>query len=101
MLTSDGYGITWGENLHISYLELYRSGREKSMNLDEIERLFQYRVINSAEAAELLNCSRQNIEDLVRRDRLFPVKTMPKGKLFLKGTVESRRKGQNVAEAYA
>ena len=93
MLTSDGYGVTWGDNLYISYLELYRSGQEKSMNLDEIKRLFQYRVINSAEAAELLNCTRQNIEDLVRRDRLFPVKTMPKGKLFLKGEVESRRKG--------
>lgn len=50
----------------------------------------RYRVVNTAEAAELLDCSRQNIEDLVRRGKLHPVKEMSKSKLFLKSEINQR-----------
>lgn len=48
-------------------------------------------LLSTAEAAESLNCSRQNIEDLIRRGKLHPVKNMLKNKLFLKSEIEQRK----------
>lgn len=37
-----------------------------------------------------LDCSKQNIDDLIRRGKLHPVKVYPKSKLFLKSEVVKR-----------
>ncbi|MBQ1780336.1 MAG: helix-turn-helix domain-containing protein [Bacteroidales bacterium] len=46
--------------------------------------------MTTAEACELLQCSRQNIDDLVRRDKLHPIKPGGRTKLFLRSEVEER-----------
>ena len=42
------------------------------------------------ESRRLLECSRQNIEDLIQRDKLHPVKVDTKNKLFLKSEIQQR-----------
>lgn len=60
---------------------------------DEILKSFiASEVINTSEAASILNCSRQNIDDLVRRGKLVPIKIYPRDKLFFKPDVEARVK---------
>lgn len=51
-------------------------------------------LLTTAEAAQLLDCSRQNICDLVRRGSLQPVKEPEKNRLFLKSDA-MQRKSQN------
>lgn len=85
-----GYGICWGENLNIADDVLYSRGKDVPLSLEDFRQFVKSRVINTAEAAELLGCSRQNIDDLIRRGKLHPVKATPKNKLFLKSEIIQR-----------
>ena len=86
-----GYGVCWGENLEVADSLLYVRGEAVPLSLGDFRSFVENRVINTAEAAELLECSRQNIDDLVRRGKLRPVKATPKNKLFLKGEITQRK----------
>lgn len=87
---SGGYGISWNEYLDCSEGELWENGVEVPLSSSDFLNYAKYNVINTAEATELLGCSRQNIEDLIKRGKLHPVKSYPKGKLLLKSEVEQR-----------
>ena len=86
-----GYGVCWGEELNIADDALYDCGIEVPLSLEDFRRFVEDRVVNTAEAAELLECSRQNIEDLILRSKLHPVKVAPKNKLFLKSEIIQRK----------
>ena len=86
-----GYGVCWGKNLEVADSLLYEQGEAVPLSLGDFRSFVENRVINTAEAAELLECSRQNIDDLVRRGKLRPVKATPKNKLFLKGEITQRK----------
>ena len=85
-----GYGVTWGDRLVIPDLELYQAGTQTGLGEEDIRLLLQNSLMNTAEAAELLGCSRQNIDDLVRRGKLCPVRSDQKNMLFLKSDLEER-----------
>lgn len=53
-------------------------------------QLAEIRIINAAEAAEILDCSRQYINELVRTRKLHPIKASGKNTLFLKSEVLQR-----------
>ncbi|WP_338055997.1 helix-turn-helix domain-containing protein [Thermanaerosceptrum fracticalcis] len=40
---------------------------------------------------DILECSRQNIYDLIKRGKLRPIKEMAKDRLFLRSEVEARK----------
>ncbi len=86
----DGYGVSWSEQAVISHLELYDHGMDIPLSMDDFLSFIANRVINAGEAAEMLNCSRQNINDLVRRGKLNPIRTDSKNKLFMKNEVQQR-----------
>lgn len=85
-----GYGICWGDHLTIPDYELYTSGNPIPLSLDDFRSFISNSVVNTTEAAEMLNCSRQNIDDLIRRKKLHPVKIDAKNKLFLKNEIQQR-----------
>lgn len=84
----EGYAISWGENLEILYPELYKRGIDLPLKLKDFRNFVSYRVVDTAEAARMLNCTVQNINDKKIRNTLTPVKASPKYSLFLKGDVE-------------
>lgn len=85
-----GYGVCWGTELVLSDSILYQSGEIVPLSLEDFKGFVLNRVVNSAEAAEILDCSRQNIEDLVKRGKLTPIKSSSKNKLFLKSEIQQR-----------
>lgn len=89
-IQTGGYGIQWDENLSISDLELYKMGKRVPLLVDDFHAFASERVVNAAEAAEILNCTRQYISELVRSDKLHPVKSSEKNTLFLKSEVLKR-----------
>jgi len=89
----DGYGVMWSEQAVLSDRELYACGTAVPLSLDDFCSFVQNRVVNSSEACKLLDCSRQNIDDLTRRGRLHPIRTDAKNKLYLKNEVMQRKKG--------
>ena len=86
-----GFGIQWSEKALISYREL-GLGREIPFSFRDLQRYLDCRLVSAAEAGRLLECSRQNIDDLMRRDKLHPMRTDAKNKLFSRAEVMSRRK---------
>ncbi len=88
----DGYGIYWSEQAMISDNILYDHGTPIPLSLDDFITFIRNRVINTAEACSLLDCSRQNIDDLIKRKKLHPIRTDAKAKLFLKNEVMQRKK---------
>ena len=89
-IQTGGYGVQWDENLAISDSELYRMGKRIPMTMDDFRAFASERIINAAEAAEILHCSRQYINELVKTDKLHPIKTSEKNTLFLKSEVLKR-----------
>lgn len=85
-----GYGISWNEELDCSEGELWENGTEIPLSREDFLNFAKYSIINTSEATELLSCTRQNIEDLIRRDKIHPVKAYPKSKLFLKSEILQR-----------
>lgn len=86
-----GYGICWGENLCISREKLYTVGKKIPLTWSEIQSFVSNSTLDSAQAAAELECSKQNIDDLVKRGKLHPVKEGQRYRLFMKSEVEERR----------
>lgn len=82
-----GYGITWGEDLDIADSMLYHAGQAVPLLRSDFLSYIKHNLVTTAEAAELLGCSRQNINDLVLRGLLHPIMSSAKNKLFLKSDV--------------
>lgn len=55
-----------------------------------LSRFVQQCIISTQEAADLLDCSRQNIDDLTKRGKLLPIKSSEKQTLYLKSEVLKR-----------
>ena len=85
-----GYGVCWGEDLTLADSALYEEGETVPLSPADFRSFVENCVVNTAEAAELLDCSRQNIDDLVRRGKLHPIRATPKNKLFLKSELMER-----------
>ena len=87
-----GYGVMWNERAAIPDHELYVRGEPVPVSLRDFCRFVQTRVVSASEAGNILNCSRQNIDDLIRRDKLHPIRKDQKYKLFLRNEVVQRKK---------
>ncbi|WP_312337278.1 helix-turn-helix domain-containing protein [Anaerospora hongkongensis] len=60
------------------------------MNDEELKQLIIDSIVTTREAMEILNCSRQNIDDLIKRGKLTPIKKWDRDKLFLKSDILAR-----------
>lgn len=89
-IQTGGYGVTWDVNLNISDKVLYKTGQSVLLSKSEFISFAIHGLVNSIEAAELLGCSRQNVDDLMKRGKLRPIKTSGKNTLYMKGEVMNR-----------
>ncbi len=85
-----GYGLAWGTKLIISNQQSYKMGESIDLTIADLKCFIKTRVINSEEVSESLNCTRQNVDDLIKRDKLHPIKVNKKNKLFIKSEIEQR-----------
>ena len=58
---------------------------------EELVQFVQSEILNTTEALEILQCSRQNLNDLVKRNVITPIKDLPRDRLFLKEDIEKRK----------
>ena len=82
-----GYGIQWGTNLGIMYPELYKMGKYIDIQLQDILHFIDCRVVDTIEAMQILNCTRQGIGAFIDKGKLAPIKSGKKSRLFLKSAV--------------
>jgi len=58
---------------------------------EELTKYIQSEIINTTEALEILQCSRQNLNNLVKRGVLTPIKDLPRDRLFYKEDIVNRK----------
>ena len=89
-MQTGGYGVAWDVNMTVSDAMLYRIGKSVPLTAADFRNFAAHRVINTAEAAEILGYSRQNIIDLTKRGKLHPIKSSEKSTLYLKSEILKR-----------
>lgn len=89
-LQPGGHGIEWDVNLSINAATLYRIGKKVPLSVSDFKSFVVHRIVNVAEAAEILNCSRQNIDYLTKTGKLHPIKSSGKNTLYLKSEILKR-----------
>ncbi len=60
-------------------------------NTEELKKFICSEVIETTEAAHILGCSRQYIDQLVKEQKLIPVKILNRNKLFYKPDILARK----------
>ncbi len=61
-------------------------------NENELKSFISNNIISTNEATEILNCSRQYINQLVKENKLIPIKKINYITLFFKSDIEARLK---------
>lgn len=85
-----GQGVSWPDGSRCSGAELRRLGQQLPLTLEDLIQICRSSIISTTEATKLLNCTRQNIDNLVHWGKLTPIKSYPKNTLFLKSDVMNR-----------
>lgn len=59
---------------------------------EELIKFLNSETVDTSEAIKLLNCTRQNLDDLIKRGKLTPIRVFSKTKIFLKEDILARLK---------
>ena len=87
----DGYGVMWSERAMISDHDLYAHSEPVPLSLDDFIGFVRHRIVSTNEACQLLGCTRQNIDDLMKRGKLHPIRQDAKNKLYLRNEIIQRK----------
>ena len=87
-LAAGGCGLRIDETRECCAEELREMGEKLPLTGGDFRNYICQNVIDTAAAAEILGCSRQNIQDLVRRGRLKPVMTLKNTFLFMRNELQ-------------
>lgn len=82
-----GYGISWNADLDCSEGELWENGIEIPLSADDFASFARHEIINTSEAANMLGCTRQNVDAAAKRGRYQPIKAYQRTKLFLRSDI--------------
>ena len=83
-MQAGGHGITIADDGHIPSNVLRSCATPLPVTAIDFKAYLQQELIDTAEAARTMGCTRQNIQDLVRRGRMEPVITLRNNFLFLR-----------------
>ena len=84
-----GNGITWGEGMDITAEQLHKMGTQIPLTGSEWKSNVRQQVIDTGEACSILACSRQYVDQLVRKGILVPIKSGAHSRLFIRSEVET------------
>ncbi|MCD8382259.1 MAG: helix-turn-helix domain-containing protein [Clostridiales bacterium] len=96
-ITPDGLWVTWPNGEYRCASELCRTGKLLPLSMRDLSALCARNILSTSEVAELLGCTRQNVDSLAARGKLHPVKSYRRNRLFLRGDAIRRRWWSNDA----
>ena len=92
VISPAGNSLILGGNFEFTREDVFKYGHRLPVSMSTLKNYMADILINSEEAAAILDCSRQNIDDLVKRGKLTPIKSGANGNIFLRNDVLERRK---------
>ncbi len=84
-----GNGIEWGEERFLSAELVRKAGKPAALSHNDIVGFIKERLSDTAETANMINCSRQYVKQLVDQERLTPLRKGANFNLFLKSEIEA------------
>lgn len=85
-----GYGVKWGNIAQIDNEELYKIGIDIGLTLSDFAKFAKRGVLSASEAANTLNCTRQNINLLCRSGKLQNLSDSSENTEFLASEIHQR-----------
>ncbi len=89
-VSPDGLQVLWPNGECRTASELYSASRSLPLTMGDLIELCRQNILSTSEAAELLNCTRQNVDNLAVRGKLHPIKSYKRNRFFLRGDVVRR-----------
>ena len=88
VITPGGSGLTWGSGLFLSAEELKSYGTALSLTLSDLLQFSDSTLLDTAQVCDMLGCTRQYVDSLVRQGKLQVIKQTGKARFYLKSDVE-------------
>ncbi len=90
-VATGGYAVIFNDSIEIPAKLLYESGEFIPLKLQDFIAFVKNNVVDTSEACNELECSRQNISYMVKQKQLIPICEDVKGNLYLKGDILSKK----------
>lgn len=87
-LGCDGYYVTFNDSIDIPAWMLYQKGRSVDVTYKDFITFIKKNTIDTTMACEMLECTRQNLNYLVKQHGITPVKAGVKGNLYMKNQLK-------------
>lgn len=85
-----GYELNCNDVVYIERNKLREVGEYVPVSIEYFRQFAKNNLVNTAGACEILNCSRQNIDNLVKREKLETIHESPKNKMFFKADINEK-----------
>ncbi|WP_092247815.1 hypothetical protein [Butyrivibrio sp. INlla21] len=79
-----GYYVSFNDSIDIPAWLLYEKGRTVDVAYDDFLAFAKKNICDTTKACEILECTRQNLNYLVKKEGITPIMTGVKGNLYLK-----------------
>lgn len=86
-VVAGGSSISWGEKNEISRDYVLEVGQKLPISASALRQFAAKQIVSTTEVMEMLDCTRQNVNDLVKRGKLDPLDIHAKTKLFYRKDV--------------
>ena len=88
-LLPGGNGITWGEGLFLMAEKLYTKGKKLGIDKEEFRILLKESIMDTADVCSELRCSRQYVNQLIRKQELSCLKESGNNRIYERREVEA------------
>lgn len=90
-VSSFGFGVNFGSNLFIPYDILCKNGKKIEIKMDSFIEFSKRSFLETSDVCDSLNCSRQNVSDLIKRNKLKVTRKSKNNAFFIKSDVNNRK----------
>lgn len=88
-----GREVRWGTTVRLEDRDLRAAGTPVPLPWDDLARIAPAMLVDAAEAAGMLGCTRQNVNALMKRGSLAAAKASGKATMFLRADIRARADG--------
>ena len=88
-----GYSITFNQSIEIDKRVLIEKGTEIKISAQDFYSFVNQNIVDTAEACEILQCSKQNLTYLMKTGKVKPIRQGLRENLFYKGNIEENTWG--------
>lgn len=82
-----GYSITFNDSIEVDKRDLIEKGKVIDISAQDFYRFVSRNTVDTGEVCDMLQCTKQNVAYLVKKEKLKPIKKGLKENIFYKGNV--------------